>query len=174
MDTVELKGFGVFRGTHYGSVGVYTHADRSTYAGERHKGGKASGHGVHTNSNGTTSSGHFADGDRHGYREEHGANGAVGYGLYERNDKVHRAMVFPDGDCAYDNKPCGVDHADFAALKAFAQRAGVRTCPLPASNAMCVRLCVCVRVCAYVYVRACVCVLLCEIVCVRVRVRVYF
>jgi hypothetical protein len=167
MDTVELKGFGVFRGTHYGSVGVYTHADGSTYAGERHEGfgvTVARGHGVHTNSNGTTSSGHFADGDRHGYREEHGANGAVGYGLYERNNKVHRAMVFPDGDCAYDNKPCGVDHADFAALKAAAQRAGVRTCPLPASNAMCVRLCVCACVC--VCVRMCACA--CENACARV------
>jgi hypothetical protein len=38
MDTVELKGYlGVFRGTHYGSVGVYTDEYRHTYAGGRNR-----------------------------------------------------------------------------------------------------------------------------------------
>jgi hypothetical protein len=35
MGTIKFKGLGIFRGTHYGSVGVYTHADGSTYAGGR-------------------------------------------------------------------------------------------------------------------------------------------
>ena len=44
MDTVTVRG-DIFRGTHYGSVGVYTHAYGYTYAGA-HEGGKAHGEGV--------------------------------------------------------------------------------------------------------------------------------
>ena len=130
MDTVEIKGWlgGVFRGTHYGSVGVYTHKSGDTYAGG-HEGGKAHGHGVLTRSNGTTWSGQLADGDWHGHSEYHWADGDVGYRLYERGNEVHYARVRPNGACFYDGKPCGADHAGFAKLKDAAQRAGVRTPP---------------------------------------------
>jgi hypothetical protein len=129
MDTVELKRWGVFRGTHYGSVGVYTHEFGCTYAGGRNEGGVAHGEGVLTESSGTTRSGQFADGHWHGHREDHLPDGDVGYYLCERGERVHFAHVEPDGACFYDNEPCGADHADFAELKDAAQRAGVRTPP---------------------------------------------
>jgi hypothetical protein len=91
---------------------------------------------VVTYSDGTTWSGQFAYGRWDGHRETHWADGDVDYDLCERGNRVHRARVKPDGDCEYDYKPCGADHADFAALKAAAKQAAVRTCPLPASNAM--------------------------------------
>ena len=135
MDTVEIKIYsGVFYGTHYGSVGVYTHAYGDTYAGE-HEGGKAHGEGVVTYPNGTTSSGQLADGHWHGHCEWHWADGDVDYDLCERGKQVHWARVAPDGDCFYHYKRCGADHAGFVALKDAAQQASVRTCPLPASNA---------------------------------------
>jgi hypothetical protein len=128
MDTVELFGH-IFRGTHYGSVGVYKHEDGHTYAGERNEGGKAHGFGVATLSDGNTYSGQFADGQGHGHREVHYADGVVDYGLYERGKVVHTARVYPDGRCVYDDEPCGADHADFAALKDAAQQAAVRMPP---------------------------------------------
>jgi hypothetical protein len=128
MDTVEIGGE-VYRGTHCGSVGVYTHVNGSTYAGG-HKGGKAHGEGVVTLSDGSTDSAQFADGDLHGHREDHWADGDVVYRLCERGELVHFARVRPDGNCAYDNKPCGADHAGLAALKAAAQKAGVHA-PYP-------------------------------------------
>jgi hypothetical protein len=146
MGTIKIKGL-VFRGTHYGSVGVYAHERRGTYAGGR-KGGVAHGEGVLTWSNGSTYSGQFADGEWHGHREAHWANGDVYYELYERGklvhfarvrrngdcdyergELVHYALVWPDGACDYDGEPCGADHADFAALKDAAQQAGVRMPP---------------------------------------------
>jgi hypothetical protein len=130
MDTIKLKGYlGVFRGTHYGSVGVYTRefGGVDTYAGTRE--GVAHGEGVVTQSNGTTVSGQFADGDRHGHSEWHYAGGDVYYVLYERGNIVHSAYVRPDGACRYDDQPCGADHVGFAALKAAAQQAGVCTPP---------------------------------------------
>ncbi len=130
MGTVELKRLGVFRGTHYGSVGVYTHEDGHTYAGERNEGDLAHGHGVVTYSDGTTDSGQLANGHWHGNSEVHWADtGDVYYGLWERGKSVHSAYVRPNGACDYDHEPCGADHADFAALKAAAQQAGVRTPP---------------------------------------------
>ena len=150
-----------FFGTHCGSVGVYTSKYGHTYAGER-KGDVAHGYGVLTREADSFDmmivSGQFADGEWHGHGEEHRIY-AVYYHLYERGDYVHhagvhvprdvgyelyelnpnpeehRARVEADGDCSYENQPCGADHADFVALKAAAQQAGVRTCPLPASNA---------------------------------------
>jgi hypothetical protein len=202
MDTVELKGYGfggVYRGTHYGSVGVYTHKDGHTYAGERNEGGKAQGEGVLTCSDGTTVSGQRADGHWHGHREEHRANGEVYYGLWERGNWVHFARVRPDGDCEYDCKRCGADRADFVALKNAAQQAGVRMPPTRIQrNARARRpnprrtrrfgfrtalgfgawrrpaaLGVRVQVCACVYVRAsvCACPCACVYLCVRVRAR---
>jgi hypothetical protein len=132
MDTVELTRWGVFRGTHYGSVGVYTNKDGHTYAGER-KGDVAHGHGVVTY-DGNTYSGQFADGDWHGHREVHWADGDVYYGLWECGKSVHYAHLRPNGDCFYDNQPCGADYAGHLALKAAAQQAGVRTRPYPHST----------------------------------------
>jgi hypothetical protein len=140
MDTVELEGFdhnwGVFRGTHYGSVGVYTNPVGQTYAGER-KGGKgfnkAHGYGVHNKSpsQGMTNSGQIANGHWHGHVEGHGrwADGAVVYDLYHCGRRVHYASVHPDGRCKYDEQPCGADHVGLVALKAAAQQAGVRMPP---------------------------------------------
>ncbi len=186
MDTVELGGH-IYRGTHYGSVGVYTHANGHTYAGER-KGDVAHGHGVVTWSNGDTVSGRLADGYWHGPREYHRADGAVDYQLCERGDGVHFGRVRPDGACV--RKRLRADHAGHAALKAAAQQAGVRTCPSPhptqcprrrpnpdarrsafararfwglASAGGFGRACASVRVCMC----ACVCV------CVSLRVRVF-
>ena len=136
MDTVELAGWGVFRGTHYGSVGVYTNAGAAYAGGRKAVGARAHGQGVGMLSDGRTYSGQLADGNWHGHREVHWANGDVGYRLFERGKRVHSARVRPDGDCFYDDEPCGADHADFAKLQTAAQQAGVRTCPLPASNAM--------------------------------------
>jgi hypothetical protein len=201
MDTVELKdwgvaknGWGVFRGTHRGSVGVYTHQDGHTYAGERNEGGVAHGFGVLTNSTGITSSGQFADGHWHGHREYRWAREAVDYVLCERGNPVHFARVYPR-ECLYDHKPCDADHADFAALKDAAQRAAVRTPPTriqrnaravgrttthaPFRFSHCARFwclasarrfrraCASVLVC--VCVRACVCVRVCPRVRVFVR-----
>jgi hypothetical protein len=59
----------------------------------------------------------------------HCAHRDVGYSLCERGQRVHCARVRPDGDCFYDNEPCGADHADVAKLKDAAQRAGVRMPP---------------------------------------------
>jgi len=130
MDTVEFKnGWGVFRGTHYGSVGVYTHEYGRTYAGERNERGVAHGEGVLTYSGGYTYSGQLADGHWHGHVEVQWANGDVDYCLFERGKEVHSARVEPDGACFYDYEPCGADHADFAKLKADTQRAGVRMPP---------------------------------------------
>jgi hypothetical protein len=149
-----------FFGTHCGSVGVYTSKYGDTYAGER-KGDVAHGYGVLTREADSFDmmivSGQFADGELHSHGEEHRIY-AVYYHLYERGDYVHhagvhvprdvgyelyelnpnpeehRARVEADGDCSYENQPCGADHADFVALKAAAQQAAVRM-PLPASNA---------------------------------------
>ena len=128
MDTIEINGR-VFRRTHCGSVGVYTNASGHIYAGERNEGGKAHGFGVYTRPDGYTSSAQFADGRWHGHREEHWPNGDVYYYLFERGNYVHRAYVEPCGTCEYDYEPCRADHADFAALQAAAQRAGVRMPP---------------------------------------------
>jgi hypothetical protein len=138
MDTVEFEGLGgVYRGTHYGSVGVYTNANGHTYAGGR-KGNLVHGYGVVTQTNGFTFSGQLADGRCHGHCERHFANGDVCYDLFERKQEeddeglpaqVHVAIVGPDGDCDYDGERCSADHADFAALKAAAQQAGVRMPP---------------------------------------------
>jgi hypothetical protein len=110
-------------------VGVYTHANGHTYAGERNERGLAHGEGVVTQSDGTTLSGQLADGRWHGHRERHCADGDVDYELCERGNFVHTARVRPDGACFYDNEPCGADRADFAKLKDAAQRAAVRTPP---------------------------------------------
>jgi hypothetical protein len=130
MDTVELKGYGgVFRGTHYGSVGVYTHKDGSTYVGG-HEGGVAHGDCVVQFSYGNTYSGQFAAGCWQGHIEDHCANGDVGYYLYSGSSTpVHTARVRRNGDCEYDHEPCGADHAGHAALKHAAQQAGVRMPP---------------------------------------------
>jgi hypothetical protein len=197
MDTIKLIG-AIYRGTHYGSVGVYTHKRFGhTYAGER-KGGVAHGHGVLTRSDGITYSGQLADGQWHGHREYHCAGGDVDYGLLERGNLVHVARVRPDGDCFYGGLRCGADHADFAALKAAAQQATVRTFPLPASNAcprrrpnpdahavrfshplrfgawrraaaLGVRVQLCTCVCVRASVSPCACA--CVYLCVRVRAR---
>jgi hypothetical protein len=199
MDTVELKSYkGVFRGTHYGSVGVYTHASGHTYAGERNEGGLAHGHGVLTLSDGDTFSGQRADGHLHGHREDHYANGYVDYGLWERGTRVHWARVRPNGYCEYDREPCGADHAGLAALKAAAQQAGVRMPPTRIQRnaravdrtathapfgfrtalgfgarrrptAFGVRVQVCVWVCVRASVCACTCA--CVYLCVRVCAR---
>ncbi len=131
MDTVELESY-IYRGTHRGSVGLYTLQEGGAYcgyAGGRNEGGVAHGEGVVTWYNGTTFSGQLADGHWHGHREVHYTNGDVVYELYERGNKVHSAHVRPDGDCLYDGKPCGADHADFAKLQAASQQAGVRMPP---------------------------------------------
>ncbi len=47
MGKIEVNG-GAFHGVHRGNVGVYTHEDGSTYAGE-HDGGQAHGYGVRRN-----------------------------------------------------------------------------------------------------------------------------
>ena len=65
----------------------------------------------------------------HGYREYHYADGGVDYGLHERGKRVHSAFVRHDGACFYGDERCGADHADFVALQAAAQQAGVRTPP---------------------------------------------
>jgi hypothetical protein len=188
MDTVELFRE-VYRGTHYGSVGVYTNANGSTYAGE-HEGGKAHGEGVLTLSYGTTYSGQLADGSWHGPCEYHSAGGNVFYQLYERGKCVHGARVDPDGYCEYDDKPCGADHADFAKLKNAAQQATVRM-PLtriqrnararrpktathaPFRFSHCARFwCLAsARGCgrASASVRVCMCACVCVCVCLRVR-----
>jgi hypothetical protein len=140
MDTIKLKGE-IFRGTHCGSVGVYTHADGHTYAGGR-KGGVAHGEGVLTWSNGTTESGQRADGHWHGHCEVHYACGDVDYFLFERGKAVHWARVRAGGACSvhyarlrrngarfYDREPCDPNHAGHAALKDAAQQAGVRMPP---------------------------------------------
>ena len=114
---ISLDGRGVFKAT----IG-------RTFAGQC-KGGYACGLGVVTYSDGTTWSGQFAYGRWDGHRETHWADGDVDYDLCERGNRVHRARVKPDGDCEYDYKPCGADHADFAALIAAAQQAGVRMPP---------------------------------------------
>ncbi len=116
MDTIELKGCGVFHGAHRGNVGVYKDKDGRTYAGQR-KGAVAHGYGVVTWSDGRTSSGQFANGDWHGHVEIHYANGDVWYQLCERGKRVHFARVRPDGQCEYDGEPCGADHAGHVALK---------------------------------------------------------
>jgi hypothetical protein len=138
MDTIKISGvigWWNFHGVHRSNAGVYTRKDGccrlaggATYAGGR-KGGVAHGEGVLTLSNGDTVSGQFADGHWHGHCERHYTNGDVYYGLYERGklSSVHHARVFANGRCFYDDEPCGVDHPDFAALQAAAQRAGVRT-----------------------------------------------
>ncbi len=178
MDTVELKGYGVFRGTHCGSVGVYTHEDGHTYAGG-HEGTVAHGEGVVTYSPGTTYSGQLADGRWHGHREEHHAHGGVGYILYERGSVVHGACVEADGACEYDGERCGTDHAGFAALKDAAQQAGVRMPPTRIQrNGRTVHDRVCVGVCESVCARLCALrlgvrerVYVCEFVALGMRVR---
>jgi hypothetical protein len=199
MDTVQLFG-GVYRGTHYGSMGVYTNEYGHTYAGA-HKDGVAHGFGVFTNSGGNTYSGQFADGRWHGHCETHLVIGDVSYELFERGHREHLARVRRDGACFYDRQPCGADHADFAALKAAAQQAGVRMPPTriqrkPAPSAepdahavsgfVCTRsvlvpgvgprlwacACKCARVCACVRVRVCVRVVVRASVCVHNRVGV--
>ena len=87
MDTIKFYG-SIFRGTHYGGVGVYTDANGSTYAGGR-EGGVAHGEGVLMWSDGSTWSGQLADGEWHGHFEVHCADGDVVYGLYERGIPVH-------------------------------------------------------------------------------------
>jgi hypothetical protein len=200
MDTIKLDG-AIYRGTHYGSVGVYTdRADGSTYAGGR-EGGVAHGEGVLTWSHGTTYSGQLADGDWHGHREYHCADADVYYyQLYERGNKVHTALVRSDGACFYDNKLCRADHAGLAKLKAAAQQAGVRMPPAriqrnaravtrrtrrfgfrtalgfgassrPAAFGMRLQACACVCVRASVCACPCACVYLCMRVHARSGVR---
>ncbi len=131
MDTIELKDYGVFHGTHRGSLGVYTDEENgSTYAGERVD-AVAHGYAVFKWSNGNTISGQFANGRWHGHREYHRPGGDVEYQLCEHGNFVHSATVRSDGACFYDNQPCGADHADYVALNAAAQQAAVRTCPAP-------------------------------------------
>jgi hypothetical protein len=129
MDEIELFSR-VYHGIHGGNVGVYTHEDGSTYAGAQ-EGGNAHGYGVLTYSHGDTRSGQLANGRSHGHAEVHWADGDVYYFLYEHGNLVHTAYVEPNGACFYDGVPCGADQADFAALKAAAQQAGVRACPYP-------------------------------------------
>ena len=168
MDTIKLWGGigGVFHGVHCGNVGVYTRKNGGNYAGE-HGDGQAHGFGVHKDSAGRTVSGQFVGGRRRGHHEVHWATGDVYYVLwnwYASRYPVHWARVKPNGDCAYDDQPCGADHAGLVALKEAAQRAGVRTCPLPASphprpqaraigRTVHVRVRVRVRVCVPVCVR---------------------
>ncbi len=190
MDTIKLEG-AVFRGTDYGGVGVYTDEEYGhTYAGERNERGKAHGFGVLTRSDGYTFSGQFADGDLHGHFADHCADGDVGYALFERGKQVLTAHVRPDGACFYRGKPCGADHADFAALIAAAQQAGVRMPPTRIQrNARAVGRTAthapfrfshsarfwCLASArgvgrAYASVRVCMCACVCVCVCLRVRV----
>jgi hypothetical protein len=169
MDTIEVWG-GVFHGVHRGSVGVYTHEDGHTYAGA-HEGAMAHGYGVLKGSVGNTYSGQFANGRSHGHVEVYWPDGDVVYWLYEHGKEVHCAHVKPNGACDYDDERCGADHAGLVALKATAQRAGVRNTRIPARKRpdTCARthvlcMCICFRVRARTFLCGDLCV--CAGVCV--------
>ncbi len=124
--TVEIQwAYRVWRGAVVGGRGVLTSDRGDTYAGGV-AGGTFDGRGVVKWSYGDTSYCELAAGEEHGYREDHWADGTVYYYLHERGKRVHSAEVCADGDCEYDNKFCGADHASFVALRAAAQRATVR------------------------------------------------
>ena len=124
----------VWSGAVVGGRGVLT-SDKygDTYAGGV-AGGTFDGRGVVKWSDGGTDYCDLAAGVAHGYSEGHYASGNVRYWLHARGEEVHDAYVCADGDCEYDNKSCGADHADFAALKAAAQRATVRTATAAAAR----------------------------------------
>ena len=123
----------VWRGTVVGGLGVLTSEDGYTYAGGV-AGGTFDGRGVFKYSNGSTDYCELAAGEDHGYREVHSAGGDVFYFLFERGKEVHSAFVFAHGNCDYDGKSCGADHAGHAALKVAAQQATVRTATAPAAR----------------------------------------
>ena len=132
--TVEIQWEGcVWRGVVVGGLGVLTSDNGHTYAGGV-AGGAFDGRGVVKWSNGTTSYHELAAGVHHGYREVHWADGTVSYVRYERGETVHSAFVSADGDCRYDLKSCGADHAGLVALKVAAQRATVRTATAAAAR----------------------------------------
>ena len=132
--TVEIQWFGrVWRGAVVGGRGVLTSDDGGTYAGGV-AGGAFDGRGVVKWSNGRTDYRELAAGGDHGYQEWHCADRTVHYYLHERGKYVHTAYVYADGRCLYDNKSCGADHADHAALKVAAQQATVRTATAPAAR----------------------------------------
>ena len=124
MGTIEVNGY-VFDGVYCRNLGVYTHEDGHTYAGE-HEGGSAHGYGVGQGSNGETVSAQYANGRWDGHGEVRWVNGDVGYYLWEHGNRVHFARVEANGTCFYDKQPCGADHAALVALKAAAEQAAVR------------------------------------------------
>ena len=132
--TVEIQWNGrVWRGVVVGGLGVLTSDKGSTYAGGV-AGGTFDGRGVVKWPSGRTDYCELAAGEDHGYREVHHADGTVVYYLSERGKIVHSAIVCADGDCVYDYKSCGADHAGHVALKTAAQQATVRTATAPAAR----------------------------------------
>jgi hypothetical protein len=115
----EIKFWGcTYRGTAEGDHGVFTHK-----SGGRVYAGKIANHsacvGVHTLTSGRTEFVECdADGKGHGRLLDCTADGDTWYWLYEHGSAKERAVLFADGTCEYNGKPCRADYAPFVALRA--------------------------------------------------------
>ena len=130
MDTISVGGL-ILRGRtvmgRQGVSGVYRNDDGYTYAGDVDVGsGAANGRGVHKWSDGTTWYGGWSAGKRHGHSVSHWDTGDIGYWLWEHGRWLHKALVFDDTRCKYDDRECSAEHPEFAALKAAAGLVEVR------------------------------------------------
>jgi hypothetical protein len=96
-------------GTLIGDKGVFTNARRFAYRGQA-RDGKADGFGVFTYPGGTTYSGEWAAGDRHGHSVNRCTTGAVGFCRFDRGERKQFAALSADGARGYR----GLDAADLA------------------------------------------------------------
>jgi hypothetical protein len=90
----------------------------TTYAGQ-YRDGYACGLGVLTYFNGyKVYAEHGPDGQYDGRYLDRWADGTTGYYLYERGERKEHAVVFADGSCYYNDKPCAPDDPRVLALTA--------------------------------------------------------
>jgi hypothetical protein len=122
---VSIKlGCAIYIGVQIGGKGVYTNELGWTYRGQARE-AKADGLGVLTYPSGTTWSGEWSAGVRHGHTVEHSTDGDVEYWLYDRGNRAQYARVGVDGACHYDHQLCAADDARLLVLTAAALDAAV-------------------------------------------------
>jgi hypothetical protein len=110
MSSIILRG-DTFHGISVAGRGAFTHENEyvGTYAGQ-HRDGHACGLGVTTYSIGTKAYAEYGpDGQFAGRYFGRSANGTTGYTLFERGKRKAYAVVFADGSCYYNDKPCAPD-----------------------------------------------------------------
>jgi hypothetical protein len=129
MTEINFNGF-TYVGTAEGDHGVFTHSSGTVFEGQI--AGGCACVGVVTYTSGDTNFVECdADGWSHGRDLVCGADGDTEYYRCEHGRNKEYAVLYADGTCYYNGKPCRADFAPFAALQAMVVPIKARPPPVP-------------------------------------------